>query len=243
MAFILIPTEELEGLETEVSSLEARFPGIRRFLAPRIARMRKRVKIPTSQAKKMMEKVNAELIQSRLTHVVKPAGLSSHKFYSDISGSETIYTNMKKSGELPWDEKFEIKGLFITIATPGYFYHSASVVTAFDYINELVQGYYEFYKGDNLILEGHLSDLFAAGKPVVALFRSLASAADHFDLFLGFQDPVVAEKGYFPLPDGPTLEKSVQFRVQVTWDSTIDSNNPFYLKMVMIGNRVRPIVR
>lgn len=256
MAYVVIPDSELtnteaqlQGLEAELSELGFRFPGVRSYL-PRLTNVRrsiatirtKRPRIPTSVAKKAMTKANAEIVQSRITHVVKPVSLSSFKVFRDITGSETTYTTLKKGGELPWDEKFEVKGILATLAEPFYFYHSATALTSFNYANELFQGYFEFFIADSLKIEGHMTDVYAAD-PVTTMFRSLASAADHFDLILGFQDPAVRSKGYYALPDGPTLEKSAQFWVTITWDSTIDASNPFHLKMSLLGNRVRPIVR
>ena len=240
--YLLANMSEVNGLIGELANLSQRRPdlgpGVFNPLLQRAEALKRFVEVPKEEVVSLL--TAKELIDDYLVQIILPATgpYSSFDYFEQLGVAAELYTNLKQQSQIPWNESFKINGLAVWVYPPIIV--GTSTTDVFTYFNNAMKGKWELNVGNKDYNEGYLASIVQEVVDI-EIFRSQGTAADAYDHVIALNPPITKAKGYYTLPDGPTIDKSTNFVVKVTWSAAIGASNPVYVGMILYGKRIRPI--
>ena len=240
-SYIIVPDNELEGLVGELNAFAVRRPDVGQAIMPvlkRVESLKRFVRVPKEEVVSIL--TAKELIDDYIVHIIIPATgtLTTFDFFEDIANAATLYTNLRQQSQIPWNESFKINGFAVWLYPPIIV--GTTTLDVFTFFNNVVNAEWQLTVGNKEYNEGYLASIVQEIVDI-EIFRSQATAADAYDHVIALNPPITQAKGYFPMPDGPTIDKSTSFKVKVTWQAAIGATNTVYVGIILYGKRIRPI--
>ena len=161
------------------------------------------------------------------------ATVTTHSFFEDLGANVTDYwTNIKVGGRIPFSGNFKIIGLGMLIE-PMLTNGKVADITA------ILDGHFNFHvgSGETSTLKGPLAVLYSQRN--VCCFVASASGQEAVTEIIS-NSPFTGKFGFLPLPNAPRIRDNVNFKIEVTWNTTWAADSGVKMGLYIFGKREFP---
>lgn len=164
---------------------------------------------------------------------VPQSGDVSKSFFEDLGTTTTDYwTNIKVGGRTPYAGTSKVIGLGMWVE-PFYTLHISELPT-------ILTGWFNFHvgSGETSTLKGPLSLLYTQ-RNTMCCVASSSPNDDALEHVLS-NSPFSGKFGFLPLPNAPRIRDNVNFKLEVTWNSSWTAESNLTLFMAIFVKREIP---